>query len=343
MQLRKHSILATVVASAATLALPAVSDAATPFGSNLEREPNGSLSAPASECPPVSSPCTRVGVQFPDNDAGQFTTSPMDGVVTAFKIRANSPDQVTFRLARVNDLASKLAQAAGTGPSVTLAGSGAIETFAARVPVRTGDYVALDSAQTTATYGNDGGTRQLKYGPVLTDGQGPRAAGDKENSYLELQAVVEPDADHDGFGDETQDKCPTNASAQGDCPIAPKPDVTKPVVSGGTAAGSQVLYRLSEAARVTFRVEKRTIGRKASRKRCAKLTKANKRRGRCVRYVRVAGSFSDKGEAGLNVVRFTGRIGGRKLAPGRYRLVGTATDKAGNVSKAFRIAFAIKK
>jgi hypothetical protein len=28
-------------------------------------------------------------------------------------------------------------------------------------------------------------------------------------------------ADHDGFGDETQDQCPTNAGTQGACPVSP--------------------------------------------------------------------------------------------------------------------------
>jgi hypothetical protein len=36
---------------------------------------------------------------------------------------------------------------------------------------------------------------------------------------LDLSATLEPDADHDGFGDETQDQCPTNASTQGACPV----------------------------------------------------------------------------------------------------------------------------
>jgi Ca2+-binding RTX toxin-like protein len=37
-----------------------------------------------------------------------------------------------------------------------------------------------------------------------------------------IAANVEPDSDRDGFGDETQDQCPTNATIQGPCP-APLP------------------------------------------------------------------------------------------------------------------------
>ncbi len=37
---------------------------------------------------------------------------------------------------------------------------------------------------------------------------------------LNVSATVEPDADGDGFGDETQDSCPSDASTQGACPPA---------------------------------------------------------------------------------------------------------------------------
>jgi hypothetical protein len=35
---------------------------------------------------------------------------------------------------------------------------------------------------------------------------------------LDIAAVIEPDADKDGFGDETQDLCPTSAATQAACP-----------------------------------------------------------------------------------------------------------------------------
>jgi hypothetical protein len=38
---------------------------------------------------------------------------------------------------------------------------------------------------------------------------------------LLMQYRVEPDADHDGYGDETQDQCPSSAASHGACPPAP--------------------------------------------------------------------------------------------------------------------------
>jgi hypothetical protein len=50
------------------------------------------------------------------------------------------------------------------------------------------------------------------------DGQQTTFSGPGSNLRINMAAVLEPDADHDGFGDETQDQCPTNASTQGPCP-----------------------------------------------------------------------------------------------------------------------------
>jgi hypothetical protein len=63
--------------------------------------------------------------------------------------------------------------------------------------------------------------------------------------------------------------------------------------------GAKVSYRLSGAAAVTFRVERRHGGR----------------------WVRVRGRFKQAGKSGANSLRFSGRVGGKRLRAGRYRLV----------------------
>lgn len=78
--------------------------------------------------------------------------------------------------------------------------------------------------------------------------------------------------------------------------------------------GAKVSYQLTVAAPVTFRVERR--------------------KGR--RWARVRGSFKQAGKAGANSLRFSGRIGGKRLRPGRYRLV--ATPQGGPPARApFRV------
>ena len=78
-------------------------------------------------------------------------------------------------------------------------------------------------------------------------------------------------------------------------------------------------YRLSSAATVAFRVERRRGGR----------------------YKRVRGSFRHAGHAGTNKFRFTGRLRLKRLKAGRYRLVARPTDADGRRgsarTKRFRI------
>jgi Glycine rich protein len=104
--------------------------------------------------------------------------------------------------------------------------------------------------------------------------------------------------------------------------------------------GARVRYRLSEAASAKFTVQRAARGRKRGKK-CVPLTRRNRRARRCTRYRRLRGSFTHAGKAGLNSFRFTGRLRGKKLRPGRYRLTMVATDSAGNRSRAKRARFRI--
>ncbi len=105
-------------------------------------------------------------------------------------------------------------------------------------------------------------------------------------------------------------------------------------------AGGMVSYSLSEAASVTFRVERPLPGRRV-RGRCVAPKRSNARSRKCTRYVALRSSFTHTGKAGTNKLKFTGRLRGRKLAPGRYRLRGQATDPAGNKSPLRHIPFRI--
>jgi hypothetical protein len=71
-----------------------------------------------------------------------------------------------------------------------------------------------------------------------------------------------------------------------------------PIVRRG---GARVTYTLDRAARVVFTVQRRT--------------------GR--RWTRVRGRFVHAGKLGANALRFSGRVGGKRLSAGRYRLAGT--------------------
>ena len=106
--------------------------------------------------------------------------------------------------------------------------------------------------------------------------------------------------------------------------------------------GAVVSYRLSEPASVRFTVERPAAGRRVGR-RCVAPRRSNRRARRCTRYVTLKGSFSRAGTAGANRFRFMGRLGGKKLRAGRYRLVARARDAVGNASPAARRAFRIRR
>jgi hypothetical protein len=109
-------------------------------------------------------------------------------------------------------------------------------------------------------------------------------------------------------------------------------DATRPVLSAlrlrprafragrPRPAGSTVRYRLTEPATVEFTVER-----------------ARSHGG----YRRLTGSLTEPGRRGADRFRFSGRLRGRRLRPGRYRLAAVPTDAVGNRGRTVRAGFRI--
>jgi len=334
--------LVTMLALSALAALPAAGHAAQTFGSRLDHDP-----ANSGECGSLTTPCTLVSYIHPSDPNGDPNSAgaPSTGVITKFRIRAfgegDTPATVTFRLARISltdpqNSDSALATAAGTGPTVTVEPDDGIDTpireFPARLPVQQGDHLAIDGTNVWATVNNSGDEFSYLFAPPLVEGQGPRGSNSATGELL-VQADIEPDADGDGFGDESQDQCPAQNATQGAC------DAAGPEVGDVRVAGRRIGYSLSEAATVTFRLEKAKKGRRV-RGKCRRQTRRNRSRPRCSRYVPLPGSFTGSGAVGANERAVPARVGGRRVGPGRYRLSMTARDLFGNetqVTKRFRI------
>lgn len=129
-------------------------------------------------------------------------------------------------------------------------------------------------------------------------------------------------------------------------PVSPNPPVT-PNPPAATKAPRISSLRISPS---TFRAAKRGASIAKAKPRGAKVTvkltraakaafRVERRKGK--RWVKVSGSFSRNLKAGTNRLKFTGRVKGRALKPGRYRLrvVATAGGKTSAVRRAsFRIA-----
>jgi hypothetical protein len=103
--------------------------------------------------------------------------------------------------------------------------------------------------------------------------------------------------------------------------------------------GTRISFRLTEAGRVRFRVERELPGRRRGA-RCLAPRRAPRGRA-CMRRERIRGSFEHAGRAGANAFRFRGRVAGRALRPGRYVLVATPLAADGRPGRVVRVRFRI--
>ena len=105
--------------------------------------------------------------------------------------------------------------------------------------------------------------------------------------------------------------------------------------------GTTFRYTLDKPAAVRFAFTQRKRGRRVGG-RCVPQTKRNRHRHSCAR-TKVAGTLRFAGHAGVNKVRFQGRLTRRKrLKPGRYTLVITATTPGAGSTSA-KLKFTIVK
>jgi hypothetical protein len=117
-------------------------------------------------------------------------------------------------------------------------------------------------------------------------------------------------------------------------------------VSAGTGkkkrlpVGTTFSFGLNQPASVIFSFTQWASGRKVG-KRCVSQTEKNKNRRHCAHTI-IAGTLTLSGHAGTNKLRFQGRISrARKLKPGRYKLIVTATNAAGQRSTPRSLTFTI--
>jgi hypothetical protein len=201
--------------------------AATTIGSNLA----GSATIDA-DCEPS---CTFAQSALPaSSQAAGGVLAPLDGVVVRWRIKlggrgaSQEGRAVGLRITRPGS--SNTRTGAGTGP-YTVAPPNQISTYEVRLPIQAGDALGLDCCADNRTFvlASTATAVTLNWNPALVDGAPARLGSPSPpNGELLINADIEPDADHDGFGDETQDLCPTDASTTGACPPPPPPPPPPP-------------------------------------------------------------------------------------------------------------------
>lgn len=199
-------LLALVLTGFAVTSLTASSaSAATEVGSNCE----GSGSIPYTVLPLSFAP-------------GNLPLgAPSAGVVTSWKSKLPTglPPGVlsqTMRVFRPTGVANQFQVVAETTSAPMVGG---INVVPARVPVKAGDRFGLFGSPFAFVCSTGKGEDVLGFfeGNAMTGSTQTykTAAG----IQVPVSVVIEPDGDGDGYGDETQDKCPQSAAIQSECPV----------------------------------------------------------------------------------------------------------------------------
>jgi hypothetical protein len=157
-------------------------------------------------------------------------TAPMSGVITEWLVNTNIKVESEGKLAgefpRI--FQQRLIVVRSEGPEtfkvVGEAQGGPLNlqgtnSYLARVPVQQGDYIGLAGDPYAAFCKTENKADRF----AVTVGGTPVGSSfrveNKEGLQVPVVARVEPDVDGDGYGDETQDKCPQSAAYQTPCPV----------------------------------------------------------------------------------------------------------------------------
>src|SRR3954451_11593267 len=213
--MRRFALAVTILG---VLSVPAVATGSTRLGPDLSvYYPTGS-SISCNLAP--YTPCTYANMQC--NNSQSLAASPIDGVITSWHFKAGlAPDTSTKAITlqilvpAPNDGTSGYGWITrkGTGPTVTVPAG---QTLNGNIPVDVPTRVSIsagDEVGIVADYGVS------VFGIPINNG--PNSAAYFYNGFdygfsgggaWSTNVQVEPDADHDGYGDETQDCDPLNAS-----------------------------------------------------------------------------------------------------------------------------------
>ena len=142
---------------------------------------------------------------------------PSAGVITAWQHKAHADGGDGRLLVWDGPPVSPLTLAGRSGVEVFTAGE--LRSYPTRVPVSPGDVLGLrvHSMNAGCTFMTGAGDTAIARGaaPDIAPGESMATTSTLPNQRVNVSATLEPDADLDGFGDETQDQCPTNAGTQG--------------------------------------------------------------------------------------------------------------------------------
>jgi len=242
---RTHLALATATVTSALLAVPLPPTANADPGALVQTIPAHATAArPAVQRPGTSivlgqttfaglGACTGsppFGVTLGTSGGGASYTAPSPGVITSWStVSGGDAGNARLLLFVLGAVANHKTLVGKTDWVPVPSTYGVVHTFPARIPVQTGWEVGLGtsvSGQACAIdpgfTGDVLGAQQVFDADVSTD----LTMGSTPDRRPDISAVLESDADRDGYGDVTQDLCPESALTRAACP-KPNTKVTK--------------------------------------------------------------------------------------------------------------------
>jgi len=178
--------------------------------------------------------CPESGTMVQASASGNPYAAPRAGVITSWAHHAGAnPPPLRFKVVRpLGGIVFAL-----VGESVlTRQTAFVLNEFSTRIPVQKGDTIGLFLGGSGYTYYNCVGSTGLAadffYYVIgeVPDGESAYTGGKGPEYKIDVSARFEPDADNDGFGDETQDQCPTDAATIGTCQFrSPAPLIPPPI------------------------------------------------------------------------------------------------------------------
>ena len=266
---------------------------------------------------------------------GSYMVPPGYTTITAWSHSAGTASgALTFKVYRpTGGLREFVAVAADT----RIVTANTVETFPVRIPVQAGDRIGLSAEEVQLAYETfDRSDRLGFFSFDLPPGATRATDGEPfEEFKLDVSASVSTDPD-----------AAPGTAATGDAYALPAPRLQRLTLAptrfaaaraGASVrtvrprgAGTKVSYRLDMSATVRFTVQRIRPGRRrgtGAGARCVAPTKRNRTARPCTRYLPVKGTISRTSRAGANSFYFTGRLAGRRLGRGAYRLLATPSAR----------------
>jgi len=174
--------------------------------------------------------------------------APSSGVVTQWKVKSGLSIVLAenLRVFRPTGNPNEFRAVANSSSQPVAPG---VNVFQARIPVLAGDrFGAFAASPSGALYCSPTNPADVMGAVHFDAGVGStQTYATNPNFQVALSATVEADKDGDGYGDETQDRCPQSDAYQGACPrvnLALTADVKEPAILVRVVASSEASVRV---------------------------------------------------------------------------------------------------